>query len=160
MSALLIAVLFSLGAEPTFELEGNTLKVPGPVVFELNSGVLKPESEPVLEHVKAYLAAKSYLSTVRVEVHTDDLGDRKANQSLSEERAAAVVRALINKGVECSRLIAVGFGGTKPITSNETPEGRTQNRRTVFVNAAIKGRPIAGQPLDGGGVVAPTPCTK
>jgi OOP family OmpA-OmpF porin len=48
----------------------------------------------------------------------------------------------------------VGFGGSKPVASNTTPEGRGQNRRVAFINAALRGRAIGGMPLDGGGKVA------
>ena len=159
MTALisLVAATLVLGAEPVrYELEGNELKLPGPVVFAVNSDKLKPESDAVLEHVKGYLEAKSSITLLRVEVHTDSMGDEKANQALSEERAAALVAALVKKGIACERLIAVGFGGTKPISANDTPEGRATNRRTVFANAALKGRAIGGLPVDGGGKVVAT----
>jgi OOP family OmpA-OmpF porin len=161
MSALvLLAATLVLGAEPVrYELEGNELKVPGPVVFETNSPKLKVESDAVLEYVKGYLEAKSYITLMRVEGHSDSMGDGQANQKLSEDRAAAVVEALVKKGVACERLIAVGFGGTKPVAANDTAEGRATNRRMVFANAALKGRAIGGMPIDGGGKVAPT-CTK
>lgn len=157
----LIAATLALGAEPVrYQLEGNELKLPGPIVFELNSAKLKDESHAVLDFVKGYLEAKSYISALRVEVHTDSMGDERANQSLSEERAAAVVEALVKKGVACDRLIAVGFGGNKPISANDTPEGRALNRRTVFANAALKGRPIGGMPLEGGAKLVPSKCAK
>ncbi len=159
MTSLLTLMALVLGADPVpFELQGNELKVPGPITFATNSDKLKPESDAVLEHVKGYLEAKSYITLLRVETHTDSMGDERANQALSEERAAAVVQALIKKGVECSRLLAVGFGGTKPISANDTPEGRALNRRTVFANAALKGRPIGGLPVDGGGKALPQKC--
>jgi OOP family OmpA-OmpF porin len=155
----LIPLLASLvlGADPVrYELEGNELKLPGPVVFATNSAKLKDESNSVLEHVKGYLEAKTYITLMRVEVHTDSMGVESANQKLSEERAAAVVEALVKKGIACDRLIATAFGGNKPIAPNDTPEGRAANRRTVFANAALKGRPIGGMPVDGGGKVVPT----
>lgn len=153
----LLAATLALGAEPVrYQLEGNELKLPGPVVFAVNSDQLKPESDAVLEHVKGYLEAKSSITLLRVEVHTDSMGDERANQRLSEERAAALVAALVKKGIACGRLIAVGFGGTRPIAANDTPEGRATNRRTVFVNAALQGRPLGGMPVDGGGKVVPT----
>ena len=161
MTSLLTLMALVLGAEPVrYELQGNELKLPGPITFETNSDKLKPESDAVLEHVKGYLEAKSYITLLRVETHTDSMGDERANQALSEERAAAVVQALIKKGVECSRLLAVGFGGNKPISANDTPEGRALNRRTVFANAALKGRPIGGMPVDGGGKPVPSKCAK
>lgn len=157
--AILLAAALAFGAEPVrFELVGNQLKLPAPVAFETNSGKLKPESDAVLEHVKAYLEARPYISLLRVEVHTDAMGDPRANQGLSEERAVAVVAALVKKGITCERLIGVAFGGNKPIAANDTLEGREMNRRTVFANAALKGRPIGGMPVDGGGKVVASPC--
>lgn len=147
---------FALAADPTFELDGNALKT-DQVVFETGKATLKAESDAVLDHVKAYLEAKSYISTLRVEVHTDSQGAEAFNQKLSEARAAEVVAALVKKGVSCGRLVAVGFGSTKPVAANDSAENRARNRRTVFVNAALRGRPIGGLPLDGGGVVASVP---
>ena len=161
MTSLVMLMAVVLGADPVpFELQGNELKLPGPILFETNSDKLKPESDAVLEHVKGYLEAKTYITLLRVETHTDSMGMESHNQALSEERAAAVVQALIKKGVDCSRLLAVGFGGHKPISANDTPEGRALNRRTVFANAALKGRPIGGMPVDGGGKAMPQKCNK
>jgi outer membrane protein OmpA-like peptidoglycan-associated protein len=148
-----------LAAEPVrYELEGNELKLPAPIVFDTGKASLKDESNSVLEYVKGYLEAKPYITLMRVEVHTDSRGDDQANQKLSEARAAAVVAALVKKGVACDRLVAVGFGEHKPIAPNDTPEGAAANRRTSFVNAMLKGRAIGGLPVDGGGVIATMPC--
>lgn len=162
---LLLALLASAGlaslaiAEPKrYELEGNSLKIPGPVVFETGSDKLKPESEVIIDYVKGYLDDKTYISLMRIENHSDSDGNAERNQTLSEKRALAVARALVAKGVDCKRLIAVGFGGSKPIESNSTPEGKAKNRRTTFVNAALRGRPIGGMPVDGGGKVAGDVC--
>ena len=67
---------------------------------------------------------------VRVEGNTDSVGEKDANQSLSEQRAAAIVEYLASRGVARSRLIARGNGSGHPIASNGTPEGRALNRRT------------------------------
>jgi OOP family OmpA-OmpF porin len=161
MRSLLISLLFSSAAfaqEASFELEGNTLKVPGPVVFKTASAELSPDSDAVLRHVKAYLDAKSYISSMRIEGHTDNQGDPGMNLKLSGERALAVARWLVAQGVDCKRLIAVGFGQDKPVAGNDTPEGRAQNRRITFVNAALRERAIGGMPLDGGGQVAGNVC--
>ena len=95
---------------------------------------------------------------MRIESHTDTDGSAAKNQALSEKRAMAVARALVAKGVDCKRLIAVGFGGEKPAAPNDTPENKAQNRRTLFINAALRGRPIGGMPVDGGGKVAGDVC--
>jgi outer membrane protein OmpA-like peptidoglycan-associated protein len=164
---LAAAVLRTLGeAVPaaaqakTFQLENGALKLPGPVVFEAGNDKIKPESEAALNHVKDYLEAKTYISLLRIECHTDGDGEELINQALSERRAMAVARWLVDKGIDGKRLIPVGFGGTKPIAANDTPEGKAQNRRTAFVNAALRGRPLGGLPVDGGGKVAGDPSKK
>jgi outer membrane protein OmpA-like peptidoglycan-associated protein len=67
---------------------------------------------------------------VRVEGNTDGIGERDANQTLSEHRAAAIVEYLASRGVPRTRLVARGNGAGHPIASNGTPEGRALNRRT------------------------------
>jgi OmpA-OmpF porin, OOP family len=147
-------------ADATFEVQNGALVVPGPVLFETGSDRIKAESDPVLAHVKAYLDAKSYISLLRIEGHTDRDGNPVANQTLTEKRALSVARWLVAHGVDCKRLIAVGFGGEKPVASNDTPANKAQNRRVMFVNAALRGHAIGGAPADGGGKVAGDPCSK
>jgi OOP family OmpA-OmpF porin len=144
--------------KPTFKVEGGQLKLPGPIVFETGKDILKPESDDVLKVVKDYLDAKPEITLLRIEGHTDSDGDDKANQTLSEARSLAVAHWLTAKGIDCKRLIPVGFGESKPLVANDTPDNKAQNRRTSFVNAALKGKPIGGMPVDGGGKVAGDPC--
>jgi len=144
--------------KPTFKVEGGQLRLPGPVVFESAKDVLKPESDDVLTIVKQYLDAKPEITLLRIEGHTDSDGDDKANQTLSELRSLAVARWLVAKGIDCKRLIPVGFGESKPVAANDTAENKAQNRRTAFVNAALSGNPIGGMPVDGGAKVAGDPC--
>lgn len=148
----------ALAAEPV-SLDGNRLVLPGPVPFVTGTAELAPEAGPTLDAAAAWMASKSYVSTVRVEVHTDSQGADEANQALSEARALTVARALVAKGVDCKRLLPVGFGETKPVAENTTAEGRAANRRVELHNAALKGIAIGGMPLDGGGRVAGDPCT-
>jgi outer membrane protein OmpA-like peptidoglycan-associated protein len=68
-----------------------------------------------------------------IEGHTDNTGNSKLNQTLSESRAAAVMERLLQMGIEGSRLTAKGYGMDKPIDSNDTDEGRAKNRRVEFV---------------------------
>jgi len=145
-------------ADTRYELKGHELVVPHPIAYETGKATLKPESEAALDHVKGYLAAKSLVSTLRIEVHTDSMGGAEFNQAMSEKRALEVAKALVAKGVDCKRLLPVGFGETKPIADNKTVDGRAANRRTSFFNAALKGRAIGGMPVDGGGKVAGDPC--
>ncbi len=161
LRTLLVLTMLSTAAAaetPKFELENGVLKVPFPITFETSKATLKPESAEAIAYVAAYMEAKSSISTLRVETHTDAQGDDKYNQAMSEKRALAVAKALVAKGVDCKRLLPVGFGETKPVGDNGTPEGRAANRRTSFANAALRGRAIGGMPLDGGGAVAGDPC--
>ncbi len=146
------------GESRSFRLEGSQLVLDAAVAFETGEGTLRPESEAALSQVKDYLLAKTYISLLRIENHGDGDGDAAAAQRLSEKRALAVARALVGRGVDCKRLIAVGFGQSKPIADNATPEGKAKNRRTVFVNASLRGRPIGGLPADGGGKPAGDAC--
>ena len=68
--------------------------------------------------------------SVRVEGNTDGIGERTANQVLSEKRAAAIVDYLVTRGVARTRLVARGNGWSKPVAMNSTAEGRAKNRRT------------------------------
>jgi OOP family OmpA-OmpF porin len=69
---------------------------------------------------------------VTVSGHTDSTGSASANQTLSEARAKSVVGYLVAHGVAQSRITATGYGGTKPVASNATEEGRGKNRRIEF----------------------------
>lgn len=94
-------------------------------------------SLPTLDNVAAVLKAHPELVHVRIEAHTDGLGNPKQNLLLSQARAEAVKQALVARGVEASRLEAIGFGGEQPQDTNDTAEGRENNRRVdlVFVPA-------------------------
>jgi OmpA-OmpF porin, OOP family len=156
--SLVVSTAFADSKSRTYKLDNNKLEVPSPVVFDTGKDTLKSESAEAIAYVADYLADKTYISTLRVEVHSDSTGSEEFNQKLTQKRAFAVGKALIAKGVDCKRLIAVGFGSTKPIGDNTTPEGKAKNRRTDFVNAALKGKAIGGAPLDGGGASAGELC--
>lgn len=156
---LFILAAFTSSAQD-YKLEGNEVKTGQPVLFEAGSAKLKPESDAALKIIKNYLDDKSYISLVRVECHTDNSNNATANQTLTEKRAYAVCTALVAMGVDCKRLLPVGFGGTKPVDDNSTVEGRAANSRVNFINAAIRGHLIGGMPADGGGVVAGDICTQ
>jgi outer membrane protein OmpA-like peptidoglycan-associated protein len=70
---------------------------------------------------------------IEIDGHTDNEGDAASNQELSEKRSRAVADYLILNGLDKSRIVATyGFGETKPVATNNTPEGRALNRRTEF----------------------------
>lgn len=104
------------------------LNMPGNVTFATNSADIKSDFYSVLNSVG--LVLKEYEKTV-VEVtgHTDSTGDDMYNQELSERRASSVGRYLEAQGVQSVRVVTKGFGERMPVASNDSPEGRQQNRR-------------------------------
>lgn len=121
----------------TFLANANTSQLPRSFVFdhlnfETSTTALTPESQPTLRNLVTIL--KAYPSaTVRLEGHTDTTGDATANQKLSMARADAVKAALVAGGVDAGRIATAGYGATRPAASNETEEGRAQNRRLELV---------------------------
>ncbi|MBU2995771.1 OmpA family protein [Cellulophaga baltica] len=98
------------------------------ILFDTGKSSIKAESTSVMVDIITIL--KEYPNAkFTVEGHTDSVGSAKLNQSLSESRALSVKEFLVEKGIEEFRLSAVGYGEDKPIASNSTRSGRTQNRR-------------------------------
>lgn len=103
------------------------------ILFDVGSATIRPESTPTLEKIGEMLKKHAELK-LEIEGHTDNTGSAAANQKLSEARAAAVKTYLVSTyEVDDGRLSAKGFGASKPIASNDTPEGRQQNRRVELV---------------------------
>jgi len=104
------------------------------VRFEPGTAQIARESYLVLATVAKVIFLHPEIRRVRIEGHTDSVGGREANRELSSRRAEAVRRHLIEmNGVEEDRLEAVGYGPDQPVAGNDTPEGRSQNRRVEFV---------------------------
>ena len=103
------------------------------IQFDVNSDRLRPESAPVLKLVADALAANASLK-LRIEGHTDTSGDAARNLDLSRRRAESVKSALVTRfGIAAGRLTTEGLGQTKPLSPNDTPQGRANNRRVEFV---------------------------
>ncbi|MEO6758681.1 MAG: OmpA family protein, partial [Saprospiraceae bacterium] len=102
------------------------------VFFEVGSAELRPESATELDRLATLLTENPQLR-IELDGHTDNVGDSRSNLILSENRALSVLNYLVKKGVDTSRLRSKGFADTKPVESNDTPEGRARNRRTEFV---------------------------
>ncbi len=133
--------------------KGKKLEMPGAIVFETGKATLLPESDPVLKQLKDFLNEKKQITLVRIEGHTDNVGQPHANLKLSGERALAVRQWLVDNGIEDKRLIAIGFGDLKPVADNATEEGRSQNRRTEFIVVEVANKPWLGADPTGGGTV-------
>ncbi|HWR53583.1 MAG TPA: OmpA family protein [Bryobacteraceae bacterium] len=103
------------------------------IQFDVNSDRLRPESAPILKQIAAALQTQP-ASKVRIDGHTDSTGDPAKNLDLSKRRAAAVKDALVKQhSIDAARLTTDGFGASKPLTSNDTPQGKAENRRVEFV---------------------------
>ncbi|MBK9033126.1 MAG: OmpA family protein [Myxococcales bacterium] len=98
------------------------------VQFETGKATLTGDSHARLDSVVEYMAHKPS-ATFEISGHTDNVGSKKKNKRLSQERADAVRAYLVAKGIEASRIQAVGYGDERPIAPNDTPDGRQQNRR-------------------------------
>jgi outer membrane protein OmpA-like peptidoglycan-associated protein len=98
------------------------------VNFDTAKATIRPESYPQLDTVVDFMVHKK---NARVEIsgHTDNVGNAKANKTLSEKRAQACRNYIVSKGVDKKRLDALGFGDQRPIASNDDDEGRQKNRR-------------------------------
>jgi outer membrane protein OmpA-like peptidoglycan-associated protein len=101
----------------------------GAVLFEFNRAVLLPIARTRLEEVATALKEMADGSTMIVEGHTDARGSDDGNLALSQARAEAVVSFLVSRGVEPTRIRAVGRGEEEPVADNRTAEGRANNRR-------------------------------
>jgi outer membrane protein OmpA-like peptidoglycan-associated protein len=100
--------------------------------FDVDKSVIKPESMGTLNMIVNVLKNNTDLK-FEIDGHTDNTGEAAHNLTLSQQRADAVKAQLIKMGIDGSRLTTKGFGDTKPISDNSTPEGKANNRRVEFV---------------------------
>ena len=111
--------------------ENGHVEVPG-IFFDFGKSDIKSESEPALKELTTMLKANPALK-VWVVGHTDNVGPVESNTTLSGARAAAVVKALVQRGIDGSRLAPHGAGPYAPVASNAADEGRARNRRVELV---------------------------
>lgn len=113
------------------EIEPGQEYVMRPLQYEFGASIVDSESMPYLEAMASYLLDNPDLNVV-IQSHTDSISDDETNLVLSRLRAAEIESYLIDQGIDPDRLSTEGYGETRPVASNETPEGRAQNRRTEF----------------------------
>jgi outer membrane protein OmpA-like peptidoglycan-associated protein len=101
------------------------------IFFEFNKTDLLPASFAELNKVVQFMLEED-IKLIEISGHTDNEGTDSYNQKLSEGRAAAVVKYLASQGIKPERMLAVGYGESRPIDSNQTEDGRAQNRRVEF----------------------------
>ncbi len=120
------------------EPEAVVLRVPAQLLFEPDSESLRPalRAAEMLAVPTTLMRRRRHLMT-RIEVYTDNIGGLQLNQDLSARRAASLAAALATAGIAAHRVQAYGRGSSQALASNDTPEGRTLNRRVEFVFARI-----------------------
>jgi outer membrane protein OmpA-like peptidoglycan-associated protein len=103
------------------------------VKFPVNQHALSPEAEQRLGELAQRLKAENHNVYLEIQGHTDSRGSSAYNDTLGEERAEAVRRYLNQQGVALNRMSTISYGKDVPVASNDTPEGRAQNRRVVII---------------------------
>lgn len=128
------------------------LVMPSNITFDTNSSDIKPNFYDVLNSVT--LVLKEYNKTlINITGHTDNTGDNAYNQGLSQRRAQSVGQYLISQGVDPTRVATQGMGESQPIASNDTPQGRQENRRVQVELAPLTA--AQGEPVTGSGTPVP-----
>jgi outer membrane protein OmpA-like peptidoglycan-associated protein len=119
---------------PTVYVQGSQIKITEQVKFASGSAVIVQDktTQAVLEGIFTILKEHPEIEKVSVEGHTDNQGGAAFNKKLSAQRAAAVAKWLVGRGIDAKRFNAVGHGMEQPIDDNGTPEGRKNNRRVEF----------------------------
>ncbi len=107
------------------------------ITFELNSADLKEEAYPILDQLVKFLKQNPDIK-VEISAHTDDLGSEQYNLKLSLRRANSVVEYLKEHGISPDRMIAIGYGESRPLVPNDSDEHRAMNRRVEFKILEIK----------------------
>ena len=128
--------LESTGVSVTRDGDNITLNMPGNITFAVDSFDISADFYLVLDSV-ALVLAKFDKTLVEVAGHTDNTGSDAYNQSLSQKRAGSVSAYLASREVRADRLVSVGAGELRPLSTNSTPEGRAQNRRVEITIVPI-----------------------
>lgn len=160
MKTIYCSIVFFLlafnGFSQSYKMEGNELVFDESIHFKSGTAELSPENQKTLNALKDFLNEKKYVTQLRIEGH---VGGKTSNPlDLSEKRAVAITKWLIAEGIDCKRLIAVGFGDSKPISAAHQPTTPENNTRIVFAIAALRDKLIGGMPADGGGQISINPC--
>jgi OOP family OmpA-OmpF porin len=117
---------------PAARIEAGQIKILQQVKFKTNSATILGESDTILSAVLAILKEHSEITKIRIEGHTDNVGKPAYNKDLSQKRAQSVAKWLTDHGIEKKRLAAKGWGQEHPIDTNNTDEGKANNRRVEF----------------------------
>jgi len=128
LEARLIQQVREDGVEITRQGNTFTLLLAGRNIFASNQSKLKPEAEQLLASITAVLEEYRY-TRISIYGHTDDSGEERYNQTLSQRRAQSVADYLVKGGVAAQRIAIIGYGESRPRADNASAEGRARNRR-------------------------------
>ncbi len=117
---------------PIVRVEKERIVITQKIHFEFDKAVIRPISFHILDAVADVMKRHPEILRIQIEGHTDAVGSDQYNQRLSERRSRSVMAYLVQRGVSSSRMVAKGFGESKPIDTNDTALGRARNRRTEF----------------------------
>jgi OOP family OmpA-OmpF porin len=115
------------------EVTEDKIVIHDKIQFDFNKATIKAESDDLLNEIVSVIQEHSFIHKVSIEGHTDSEGADNYNLKLSDARAKSVMDYLVAHGIDAARLTSKGWGETKPIASNDTAEGREENRRVEFL---------------------------
>lgn len=131
------------------EARGMVITLSGQVLFVTGKSELLPAAQDQLDQVAKALKDQGEIKPMVVEGYTDSVGSDAANLTLSKNRAEAVRSYLVSKGIPSDKISAVGKGKANPVASNDTPDGRANNRRVEIVVSGGANAPANGSDMSG-----------
>ena len=137
--AQLVATQAELTALQAKQTDRGMVVTLGDVLFDTAQSTIKPGAHLTLDRLASFMQSNPQ-ARVMIEGHTDSRGSDEYNDALSERRADAVAAALSRRGVSPDRVNAIGRGKAYPVASNDTPEGRQQNRRVEIIFSDASGK--------------------
>jgi OOP family OmpA-OmpF porin len=121
------------GCPQSVRVDDKEIYILQQVQFDTAKATIRKESDALLDEVAGVFKDHTEITKVEIQGHTDNRGSIQLNKKLSQDRAEAVRKALIKRGIDEKRLTAKGFGPDKPVVANDTPENLQKNRRVQFV---------------------------
>ena len=138
---LLLTVMLSASGVATADsktksrvvVKDKTIEILDPVYFDFGKPVIKRESYAILDEVAAAIKGDRHLALIEIQGHTDERGAEEYNREVSDQRAHAIEKYLVDKGVEPKRLRAKGYGESQPLDKGHNEKAWAKNRRMAFV---------------------------
>jgi outer membrane protein OmpA-like peptidoglycan-associated protein len=119
-------------AKPRVELRDNKIEIHEKVQFDFDKATIKEVSFSLLNEVADVIKKNSHIKKIAIEGHASAEGSADYNLQLSDQRAKAVMKYIVGRGIPKEMLTAKGYGITRPVADNETDAGREKNRRVEF----------------------------